>query len=230
MGAFGGPKATIASMSDAASEAASTATPSPPPQAKPEPGSPFAPGPERFHPIAGGVTWVLPGLGHVLLGQPRRGAAIAFGVLGLFFGGLLVGGIDTVDSREDRLWFYVHALTGPVAFGADWLNQNRHKAWAQEVGPMRAVEVFRSAHAGEVRVNEPQNGRMPWPTLQQRPQWGDPDQFTGPRGASKSIGKVNEVALLMCALAGMMNVVALLDAVFNRRRPESQLYGKGARA
>jgi len=216
-------------MSDVPPEAPIDAPKTVPPRPAAGGGSPFTPGPERFHPVAGVAAWVLPGLGHVLLGQPRRAAAVAVGVLGLFFGGLLVGGIDTVDSREDRLWFYVHALTGPVAFGADWLNQNRFKAWVLEpTGGGRPLEVFRSSHADEVRVDAPQNGQMPWPVLQRSPQWGDDDRFTGPRGAGKSIGKVNEVALLMCALAGMMNVVALLDAAFNRRRPEAELYGKGA--
>lgn len=215
----------------------SEATPEPPARAPraarstPEPasGSRFTPGPERFHPVAGVATWVLPGLGHLLLGQPRRAAAIAAGVLGLFFGGLLVGGVDTIDSREDRLWFYVQALTGPVAFGVDWVNQNRFKAWVLEpTGSGRSLEVFRSAREDEVRVGAPQEGQAPWPVLQRWPQWGDADRFDGPRGAGKSIGKVNEVALLMCALAGMMNVVALLDAAFNRRRPEAELYAKGA--
>ena len=151
------------------------------------------------------------------------------GVLGLFLGGLLLGGIDTVDSREDRLWFYVHALTGPVAFAADWVHQNQFKAWAMEVNVAgRPEAVFRSSYPGEVRVVRAQDGRLPWPSLAQTPQWGDADAFEGQPGAGKSVGKVNEVALLMCALAGMLNLVAVLDALFNRRRPEKELYGKGA--
>ncbi|GIW74317.1 MAG: hypothetical protein KatS3mg103_0839 [Phycisphaerales bacterium] len=185
---------------------------------------PAATGPERFSPLAGLAGLVLPGLGHVVLGQPRRGLAVMAGVLGLFFGGLLLGGLDTVDSREDRLWFYVHALAGPVAFGADWANQHLLKAWAMDVSPAgRPVAVYRSAYPGEVRVTGPQDGRLPWPTLRQLPQWGSAQAFDGPAGAGKSVGKVNEVAMLMCALAGMMNLVAVLDAAFNRRLPERML-------
>lgn len=166
-----------------------------------------------------------------MLRQPRRAAAIASGVLGLFFGGLLLGGLDTIDSREDRLWFYVHALVGPLAFGADWINQNQLKAWAMEESPAaRPVPVFRSAYQGEVRVKAEVDGRRPYPALEAMPQWGRADEFSGPRGAGKAVGKVNEVALLMCALAGMMNLVAVLDAAFNRRARESDLYGGGAKA
>lgn len=171
---------------------------------------------------------VLPGLGHVLLGQPRRGLAIAVGVLGLFFGGLLLGGIDTVDSREDRLWFYVHAFVGPLAFGADWVNQNQFKAWSMDPNVAGRLEpVFRSAYPGEVRVSSDQGNGMPHPQLVQTPQWGDANLYQGKPGAGKSVGKVNEVALLMCALAGMLNLVAVLDALFHRRRPEAELYGSG---
>ena len=179
--------------------------------------------------MAGVAGLLLPGLGHIVLGQPRRAAAIMVGVLGLFFGGLLLGGIDTVDSREDRLWFYVHALNGPLAFAADWVNQNQFKAWAMEVSISgRPEPVFRSSYPGEVRVDRAQNGRLPWPGLTQTPQWGRADDYDGQPGATKSVGKVNEIALLMCALGGMLNVVAVLDAIFNRRRPERELYGKGA--
>jgi hypothetical protein len=171
---------------------------------------------------------MLPGLGHVLLGQPRRGMAVAAGILGLFFGGLLLGGIDTVDSREDRLWFYVHAFVGPLAFGADWVNQNQFKAWSMDASPTGRLEPrLRSAYPGEVRVTSAQGDSMPFPQLVQTPQWGDASVYQGRPGAGKSVGKVNEVALLMCALAGMLNLVAVLDVLFNRRRPEAELYGKG---
>lgn len=191
----------------------------------------FAPGPERFVPAAGVAGLLLPGLGHVVLGQPRRAAAIAAGILGLFLGGLLLGGLDTIDSREDRLWFYVQAFTGPLAFGANWINQTHLKAWAfEETIAARQVPVYRSAYAGEVRVSGPQDGLAPFPGLESWPQWGRSGAFSGPRGAGKSVGKVNEIAMLMCALAGMMNLVAALDAAFNRRQRESALFGPGAGA
>lgn len=192
-------------------------------------GDRFAPGPERFVPVAGVAGLILPGLGHVVLGQPRRAGAIAAGVLGLFLGGLLLGGLDTIDSREDRLWYYVQALVGPLAFGVDWINQNQLKAWALEETPAaRPVPVYRSAYEGEVRVRADVDGRRPYPALEAMPQWGRASEFAGSRGAGKSVGKVNEIALLMCALAGMMNLVAVLDAAFNRRERESALYGQGA--
>ncbi len=45
------------------------------------------------------------------------------GILFLFFSGLLIGGLDAVDMKQDRIWFVGQALNGPIAFIADFLNQ-----------------------------------------------------------------------------------------------------------
>lgn len=82
---------------------------------------------ESFQPAAAVAALIFPGLGHLVLGMPRRAILIAIGVLGLFLGGLLIGGVDVVDSREDRWWFVGQAGLGPVAFGVDWLHQARLK-------------------------------------------------------------------------------------------------------
>ena len=46
-----------------------------------------------------------------------------FGILFLFVCGILIGGIDVVDMKRDRLWFIAQACNGPIAFIVDWLNQ-----------------------------------------------------------------------------------------------------------
>lgn len=66
----------------------------------------------------------LPGLGHAVLGLPRRGVMIAVGVIGLIALGVLVGGLDAVDSRDDRWWFYAQAPAGPIVFLIDALHQS----------------------------------------------------------------------------------------------------------
>lgn len=86
----------------------------------PDPSADAAP---RFDPFSLLLGWLLPGLGHWWIGQRRRARRIGAGVFLLFLVGLLVGGVDVVDARDDRLWFVPQALCGPVTFGADYLNQ-----------------------------------------------------------------------------------------------------------
>ncbi len=69
------------------------------------------------------LGWLLPGLGHVSVGQKRRGFLIMGGALFLVFCGTLVGGIDAVDHNKDGLWFIAQVWCGPVVVGIDWLNQ-----------------------------------------------------------------------------------------------------------
>lgn len=79
---------------------------------------------ETFQPVAAALAFIVPGLGHVWLGERKRGLLIGAGVLGLFFGGLLIGGIDVVDRVSDKWWFYLQAGNGPVAFATDAINRN----------------------------------------------------------------------------------------------------------
>lgn len=123
-----------------------------------------------FRPFAGLLALVFPGLGHLMLGMPRRARLIALGVLGLFITGLLIGGLDAVDSERDRWWFYAQALTGPVAFLTDTVH-------------------IALRHRGDI---------------------------------IQGLGRMNEIGTLCCALAGLMNGMAALDAAFPplRRRHE----------
>jgi len=70
------------------------------------------------------AAWLLPGLGHVLLGQRRRGLLLLGAILGLYLAGLLIGGIDVIDSRQDRLWYYGQVLAGPQTFLVDRVHQS----------------------------------------------------------------------------------------------------------
>lgn len=115
------------------------------------------------------------------LGHRRRGVLIMFGVLFLFLGGVLIGGIDSVDRRDDKLWFLAQSAVGPLAFAIDMVNQNYVKQLPEE---------------------------QRFPTM--------------------GINKPNEMGTLFSALAGLMNFVVILDALFfapkpipDRRKPAS---------
>lgn len=149
----------------------------------------------KFQILAFILAIQLPGLGHCYLGHVRRGLMVLAGVMGLFLGGMLIGGIDAVDRSEDKWWFVLQAGVGPTAFVVDSIHQNVFKVDAREGGRT----VRRSA--------------LPDPTM-------------NPGGASarstKSLGRVNEVGSLYVAMAGMLNMIAVLDAAWRlpRRKDE----------
>jgi hypothetical protein len=135
--------------------------------------------PGQFTPSAAILAWLWPGMGHIHLGERKRGFLVMFGVLFIFLGGVLIGGLDVVDRKDDRLWFLAQVLCGPIAIAADTANQ---------------------------RILKPMPGN--WVD---RYEEGDP-QVTR-QLHRKSLGHVNEMGTLYCALAGLMNLVAILDAL-----------------
>lgn len=175
--------------------------------AEPQPIRPLAPlapppeEPEEFQPVALIMALLLPGLGHWYLGDTKRAVLIAIGVLGLFFGGMLIGGIDVIDSREDTIWFVGQALVGPVAFGVDYAHQNMFKVTVP--GPDGRTMVQKSANPNQVRGPD---GRA---------------QDAGPKQLppnSKSLGRMNELGTLFATIAGMLNLIVVVDASVGRRR------------
>jgi len=141
---------------------------------------------EQFTPTAAILAWLWPGLGHIHLGERRRGFLVMFGVLFLFGSGVLIGGIDSVDHRDDRLWFLAQALCGPIAVVTDLANQSIVK-------------------------------QLP-PNWERRYQQGDPEVRA--KIGYKGLGHVNEMGTLYGALAGLMNLVAILDALHPSHRRE----------
>jgi uncharacterized iron-regulated membrane protein len=156
----------------------SPANPTPPTTTPGAAGSQTAATPpsREFNPQAAILAWLWPGLGHISLGHKYRGLLIMFGVLFLVLTGLLVGGLDAVDRKEDRLWYYAQSLCGPIAMAADYANQNYIKALPEE------------------KLN----------------------RATG-------LGRVNELGTLFVALAGLMNLVVILDALHFHPRPAKPL-------
>jgi hypothetical protein len=147
-----------------------------------------------FAPLAALAALAVPGAGQIVRGEVARGLLAGFGVLFLFFNGLFVGGIDAIDSRENRLWFFGQACVGPIAFGVDHYHQSR----------------FKIADA---------SGRL-------RPRLPDENP-----GNIRSLGKMGELGTLSATLAGMMNLIVILDAAFpsTRRKPSTELNPATAR-
>lgn len=159
---------------------------------------------EVFRPIAGILAVLFPGAGHVYLKQTWRGVGVAVGVLGLFFGGILIGGIDVVDRKEDKIWFIGQALVGPIAFATDRYHQANFKAYERRLSNGKYVSgTFRTGNPGERRD-----------TTQNDPIWV-PDAGARPPN-SKSLAHPNEIGTLFATIAGMLNLIAILDALFHR--------------
>lgn len=113
----------------------------------------------NFRPLPAVLGWVFPGLGHIVSGNAARGLRAMAGVLMLFVGGILVGGVDCVDRREDSLWFIGQAGCGPIAFAVSTVNDMMLKSGS--AAPMVEMpsypndpRVYASSFKGIAHSNE----------------------------------------------------------------------------
>lgn len=175
----------------------------------------------RFHLLALLGAILLPGLGHVLRGERKRGVLAAAGVLGLFLGGLLIGGINAVDRREERWWFYAQAGVGPLAFAVNHVHQKHFKGLPLEDLQSGDLSRVRSPHPGErlerreVLVVDPATRRQARVTMGVLVPAGPGER--PPKHAA--LGKVAELGILFAALAGMLNIIVVLDIALPGPRP-----------
>jgi len=200
--------------------------------------------PDSPQPLAALLAFAFPGLGHLYLRQRRRAAMVALGVLGLFITGLLTAGIDAVDSGAwyleklgratgkpvrwvrtdgDPIWFLGEMFCGPMAFAVDAYHQTQLKvidrsrvlrsAWPNEVrNPATAepVQVRDAENKAAIEFIDPRTGQKRFSTPADRPPYVKP------------LARVAEIGTLSCTLAGMLNLIAIIDCAYNRRREKDE--------
>jgi hypothetical protein len=140
--------------------------------------------PDGRHFAAVFAAWLVPGLGHWLVGERRRAAILGGAIGALWFIGLLIGGLSTIDARQNSWWFLSQMLVAPTVV----VDQVRH--WAFH--PMQTP------------------------------------QDTAPRGYVPAHGRTAEQAVLFTALAGLLNLLAMIDVLHREVRndaPAAALFG-----
>lgn len=64
-------------------------------------------------PLAGLLSWLVPGLGHALSGEWNRGLVLFVAITATFWTGVAIGGAPgTVDPAKRKLWFVAQLATG----------------------------------------------------------------------------------------------------------------------
>ena len=158
--------------------------------------------PPTAHPLLVALAaWAVPGLGYWLLGDRKRGVVIGVAISLLFVGGLLIGGARALEvpmidrSRTHRL------LPGgdrniSIPDKPLLMDEIRAKPWsiAQVMtGPLAFCGAYLSFWAG------PKDGSIE-------------------SAGVESHARVNEIAVLYTAVAGMLNLLAIIDSAHRAGR------------
>lgn len=135
------------------------------------------------------LSWLLPGLGHMAMGDRKRGLILCVTICSLFVSGLLIGGMGVLDYRLNRAWFFGQMFNGPAVVLAVTRAQ-----WMMAHPDANPVE--------EASRNNNYLGRDQY--------LGTPDD---PNVYQPSFGRPNEVGILYTALAGLLNLFIFYDVL-----------------
>lgn len=144
-------------------------------------------------PVVALAAWLVPGGGYLLLGQVARALTVGLTVIALFVGGLLIGGMKVVDEPD---WSKVAPASGD---GGVRLGERVSNALRAVVEKPWFVGQF-LAGPGSLAI-----ARKAWART--------PDN---PYAISHS--RSNEIGTLYTAVAGMLNLLAIIDASYRAAR------------
>ena len=161
------------------------------------------------------ASWLIPGAGYWLLGQRARALAVGITIIVLFVLGLLIGGIrlievpgygdhgrplvvtgggsgSVVEETSDNF------SSGPWVMGVHPMDEIRNKPWS--IAQVMAGPLALAAGAGSVVASRP--------------------DARGDTPGVRSHSRTNELGTLYTAVAGMLNLLAIIDAAYRAAHRE----------
>lgn len=160
-------------------------------------------------PLVGLVSWLIPGGGYWLIGQRSRALTVGITVIAMFLGGLLISGVRALEvpgyGSHGRPVMSSQHHSGDDVEDGDWaltshpLDEIRAKPWSIAqimAGPMDLICSWWSVHASQIVGG----------------------QLIGVRSHSRT----NEIGVLYTAVAGMLNLLAIIDSTYRASQTEGQ--------
>jgi hypothetical protein len=161
-------------------------------------------------PLVGLASWLVPGLGYWLIGQRGRALTVGISIIVLFLAGLLIAGIRSLEvpgyGPHGKQVLTDGHRSGDDLEGGDWvltshpLDEIRAKPWSIAqilAGPLDLLCSAWSVHASQI----------------------------GPTGAPigvRSHSRTNEIGVLYTAVAGMLNLLVIIDSAYRAGQTEGQ--------
>jgi hypothetical protein len=169
--------------------------------------------------VAAIASWIIPGAGYWLIGQRARALAVGITVIVLFVLGLLIGGIRVLEVPgygDHGKPLMVTTYGGEQVVEQTTENPSpgvNHVGWVMTVHPMEEIRnkpwsiaqfmagpLALSAGAGSVAASRP--------------------YAAGVAPGVRSHSRTNELGTLYTAVAGMLNLLAIIDAAHRASRAE----------
>lgn len=89
--------------------------------------------------VAGLLAWLVPGAGHWFIGRRVRAVILFVTIQGLFWWGVAIGGVFTVDPREELWWSRAQLCTGAGGMVSYYRQSVKHQSLVGEAYGLRAT-------------------------------------------------------------------------------------------
>lgn len=181
-------------------------------------------------PLVAFVSWLLPGAGYWLIGQRARALTVGISIIVLFVVGLLIGGVRVIevpgygdhgeplivsqrggsegDSHSPALEQVTEAKSVP--------SEARPEGWVMRIHPLDEIRN-KPWYIAQI-LNGPLNLIASWGSVRASQPGSAGEPFTGFR----SHARTNELGVLYTAVAGMLNLLAIIDVASRATQMEEQ--------
>jgi hypothetical protein len=153
------------------------------------------------------LAWLVPGLGHFLIGERARGIIFFATIHLLFAGGVLIGGMRSIKPAEQPIWTYTQYLAGwpMLVYSKLWDNFSRDYL----VRPGMRMEDKTPAE------REFENNATQRPGIDGQPagRIQDTKNFIAAHPLFAFHPKVHDMGSVFCGIAGMLNLLVMFDVL-----------------
>ena len=129
------------------------------------------------------LAWLVPGAGHMYLGRYVRGLILLLTISGLFWSGVAMGGVLTVDYEAERWWFIADMFAGVHGLVSYYRQKNVYEALRRD------PEVVQSAGPTEAVIDKRLNDK-----------------------GLALVHPVDNIARAYAGIAGLLNLLCMFDA------------------
>jgi hypothetical protein len=161
-------------------------------------------------PLVGLASWLVPGLGYWLIGQRSRALTVGIAIIALFIAGLLIAGVRSLEvpgyGPHGKPVLTDGRRSSDDLESGDWvltthpLDEVRAKPWS--IAQIMAGPVDLLCSAWSVRASQETASGVP----------------LGVRSHSRT----NEIGVLYTAVAGMLNLLVVIDSAYRAGQTEEQ--------
>lgn len=137
------------------------------------------------------LAWIVPGAGHVFIGRPVRGVIIGLVIAATFWAGVAMGGVMTVEPRDERWWFIADLLSGVHGLAAWQIEEHTWRSLADDPDVRRQQTSLRQDPVNAAAVMDAK--------LQEHGL-----ALTSP---------TDVVARAYCGIAGLLNLMCIFDVM-----------------